>query len=181
MSYQNPIFNGNLIGKANRVVMNDLVRKADKVAASTPVLDWGQIAMRPGNFEISCFLAVLKGFVQINSLLRWKYSFRRAALKDVGNVKWYDDVTDAEDDSAADKVAINLYELPNTATSTQDGGLSVPPSTVGPVGAIYENDTWVWPGTSHALVVMYRAYQVDGNICYFFSHPNPYRCIEENP
>jgi hypothetical protein len=180
VSNQQPIFNGDLLGKANRIVMNDLVQNSAYINRNKSAIDWAQRAIQPENFEIAYFLAVLKGF-QLMQANRWRYSFRRAVLEIQPTGIWYDDVLDAEDESAAAYEAINLYEFPNTGTATQDGDLNTPPMTVGPVGATYDGTNWSFASPSTALVVMYKQYTKDGTIKYFFSHPNPVRCIEEEP
>lgn len=166
--------------------MNGLVQGTAYVDRNRSAIDWARAEMQPENFDISHFLAVLTGYESIpgTSGNRWRYRFVRAVLTSPIGATWFEQIANAEDESLSDYRAFNLYEFPNTATSTQDGPLDTPPSTVGPVGASYDDvaETWSFPEASPALVVMHKMYAKDGAAIYFFSHPNPIRCLpEEEP
>lgn len=182
MSHQRPIFNGNLIGKANRVVMNGLLDQADYVGRNHGPVDWARMQMRPGAHDMAPFLAMITGWVVVPAhTIRWRYTFKRAVRENLADVV---KINNAEDDLDLEPIAINLYEYRNVslpAEADQDGPLAVPNRTVGPVGAKHTGATWV-PDTTEQPVIMFKVYTKEGDIGYVFSHPNPVACVpEEEP
>lgn len=143
-------------------------------------MDWARVQMQPDNFEIQHFLAILIDY-QLLQPNRWLYKFRRASIDWLAGNVWYQEVLNAEDDTVNNFLAVNLYEFVNTGSFTQDGDLATPPTTVGPVGAWYDfgEQSWSMLDPSSALVIMHKAYAVNGDISYFFSHPNPMRCLDQ--
>ena len=180
MSNQQPIFNGDLLGKANRIVMNGLVQGSAYLNQNRSAIDWARAEMQPPVHDLSTFLAMLTGY-QLIADNRWKYSFRRAVLDVQGANIWFDDISNAEDDRSSAFDAINLYELPNTNTSTQDGDLTAPPMTVGPVGTTYDDiaESWSFADPPTAVVIMHKVYAKAGQLKYCFMHPNPVRCLPQ--
>lgn len=180
VSHQRPIFNGNLYGKANRVVMNDLMGVRDRVRRTETAIEWATTQLQPPLHDMSSFLAMITGWSTVTgNTMRWRYSFKRAVRQLQANVIAIDN---ADDDLASDYIAINLYEFKNNDTflgvgRDQDGPLNDPYRTVGPVGADWTGSYWANPDIPQP-VIMHKVYIASGDIGYVFSHPNPVRCIE---
>lgn len=178
MSHQRPIFNGNLYGKANRVVMNDLMGVRDRVRRTETAVEWATTQLQPALHDMSSFLAMITGWTTVTgNTMRWRYSFKRAVRQVQANVITVDN---ANDDATYEYLAINLYEFRNSdsgAGRDQDGPLNDPNRTVGPVGSDWTGSYWA-AGDVPQPVIMHKVYVASGDIGYVFSHPNPVRCIE---
>lgn len=170
MSNQRPIFNDGLYGKANRTVMNAFMDSADILAANQSAIDYAYRASMPEAFTNRTFLARIQSATVITANCRWSYSGTEAVLLSAS--PGHENVSGTLYDFTG---AINLREIFNTSATDIDGmNISLPPSTVGPVGSSYSSG-WVTSGLE-ALVVMTVAYTKTGAASYYFDRPNPMRC-----
>jgi len=176
VSHQRPIFNGNLLGKANRIVMNGLVDTADYVGRNRSAVDWAASQLQPDLFDMSSFMATLLGALPLTgNSARWAYKFKRSSREGVSNIV---QVAQAEDDFTNSFMALNLYEFNNTSAGDQDGPFSAPLRVIGPVGSSWTGLNFTTADFNQP-VIMHKTYRTDGEVAYVFSHPNPVRCIEE--
>jgi len=166
MSYQQPIFDSGLFGKANRFVVNGWTDAAVAVSEHGEGIRWAQEQVRRAQVQTR-FLARITTATAL-AANRWRY--------DGGGL----DITSVADPAAASGTfgtftgAINLRELRNTAT-VLDGSPIPTGASVGPVGSSYSGSAWSTTALQ-GYVEMVVAYDTSGNLLYWFDAPNPTRC-----
>jgi hypothetical protein len=167
VSFQRPIFNSGLFGKANRFVCNAWTDSAEAVGENAEGIRWAQQQVVRGEVQ-DTFLAKLT----VASLLspnRWEYEFEgflygptpaRTPQQLAGTF-------------ALGVGALNLRETRNTTTAI-DGSPLPTGASIGPVGSSYSGG---WSTTNLAgYVWMHADYGSDGSLVYWFDAINPIKC-----
>ena len=182
MSFQRPIFNTGLFGRANESVCNGWTDAAEAVQLHAEGLSWaqGQIhrASTPEQWLARLVAAYLVGTNQ------WRYSFQAvqidsSALPGVSDLSgtWGSTDTSSAVGAAPQNYAFNIRELYNTGTTVDAIPLPLG-ADVGPVGAPFSNGAFGTTGLT-AVVLMHGGYASDGKAQYWFSSPNPISCQQE--
>lgn len=168
MSYQTPIFESGLFGKANRFVCNGWTESAQAVAANAQGLEWAQQQVVQGSVP-DRWLAKLTAAFSI-STDRWVYTFEPIAINS-GNqpVQLFTFSTWGKGQGA-----INLRELRNDGSQV-DGSPKPTGSSIGPVGSLYVSNAWTTSNLS-GYVQIHLDYTTSGGVLFWFSEPNPVRC-----
>lgn len=165
MTFQAPIFNSGLIGKANEFVCNAWTDASRSVSANAEGIEWAQRQVLRQDVP-ERWLAKLTAATQI-AANRWSYDFVQFAI-DQSNLSVVVDGT-----FGTGSGAINLRELANTATTVDGSALNG--STIGPVGSKVYNGNWMM-NNLEGFVEMHSAYKTDGSVLFWFSSPNPVNC-----
>lgn len=166
MSYQQPIFDSGLFGKANRFVVNGWTDAAVAVSEHAEGLRWAQEQVRRATVQTR-FLAKITA-ATVLATNRWTY--------DGGGLE----ITSGRAPAAAGGTfgtftgAINLRELRNTG-STVDGSPILAGTSIGPVGSSYSGTAWSTTALE-GYVEITAAYDSSGGLLYWFDCPNPSRC-----
>jgi len=167
MSYQAPIFESGLFGKANRFVCNGWTQSAQAVSANAEGIEWAQRQVVQGSVP-ERWLAKLTAATSI-APDRWIYTFEPFGIT-------------ANREPAAllsstwgkGTTAINLRELRNDGSQV-DGSPKPSGSSIGPVGSTYGASGWTTSQLT-GYVEMNLDYTTSGGVLYWFSEPNPVRC-----
>ena len=176
MSHQRPIFSNGLFGKANQIVMNNLLEVADTVQQYQAGLVNSQGGILEGRQVTRTFLAKLNTATSLGALTyRWTYAgvpvVFNAATQTVAIVN------DSADQFSG---AFNLREMYNLLNPVDGMDPSAPPVSVGAVGATYTGSN-TWSTTNlQAVVVMYVTVDQAGTVVHYFDRPNPVRCGEDS-
>lgn len=174
MSHQRPIFQSGLFGKANQIVLNNLLEVADTVQQYQAGLINSQGGILEDRQVVRSFLARLNSATSLGALTyRWTYS----GVPWVFGTNQGEAVNDSSDQFTG---AINLRELFNVLNPVDGMDPTAPPVSVGPVGSTYTGSN-TWSITNlQAVVVMYVTVDKFGNVVRYFDRPNPVRCGEES-
>ena len=167
MSYQTPIFESGLFGKANRFVCNGWTQSAQAVAANAEGLEWAQRQVVQGSVP-ERWLAKLTAATSIGAD-RWTYTFEPVAISSSNapaallTSTW-----------GAGTGAINIRELRNDGSQV-DGSPKPSGSSIGPVGSVYASGAWTTSSLA-GYVEIHLDYNTSGEVLFWFSEPNPVRC-----
>ncbi len=177
MSFQRPIFNKGLFGRANVSVCNLWTDSAEVVAQNTEGIAWATQQLVRGRIEES-WLARLTEAVQIGPY-RWKYRFEPFTIDLSNNLAVATNLQPGTFGSTLDTehhhYAFNIRELRNTADKL-DGSLLNLGTSAGPVGSTYiGNDQWTLAGLQ-GYVHLHLEYDAQGKTLYWFDCPNPIEC-----
>lgn len=165
MSYQTPIFENGLFGKANRFVCNGWTESSQTVFQNSEGIEWAQRQVVQGSVP-DRWLAKLTAATAITTD-RWTYSFQPLGIVGASPA------TLLAGTWGVGSGAINLRELRNDGVNV-DGSPKPTGATIGPVGSTYTN---AWSlGNLAGYVEMHLSYQNNGSVLYWFSEPNPVRC-----
>lgn len=177
MSYQVPIFESGLFGKANRFVCNSWTASAQAVAQNAEGIEWAQQQLIKPNIPLRWFARVTEATLIYPN--RWKYKFEPFAIREtVGNVPM--SPVPLVQQPVNEKIwgagvgAINLREIDNTS-SIIDGSPLPGGASIGPVGSRYVNGAWTTLAIS-GCVEINLDYLDDGQVLYWFASPNPVKC-----
>jgi hypothetical protein len=168
MSYQTPIFESGLFGKANRFVCNGWTQSAQAVAANAQGLEWAQQQVVQGSVP-ERWLAKLTAATLI-SVDRWVYAFEPFAI----NSNNQPIILNEASTWGKGTGAINLRELRNDGTQI-DGSPKPDGSSIGPVGSVYASGAWTTSSLA-GYVEIHLDYNTSGDVLFWFSEPNPVRC-----
>lgn len=166
MSYQQPIFDSGLFGKANRFVVNGWTEAAVSVSEHSEGMRWAQDQVKRAQVQTRYLAKITTATVL--AVNRWRYD--GVALE----------ITSAAGPSVASGTfgtfagAINLRELRNDG-STIDGSPIPAGASIGPVGSTYSGAAWSTSGLA-GYVEMVVAYDSSGGLLYWFDCINPSRC-----
>jgi len=173
MSNQRPIFNAGLYGKANRVVMNDMMDGTEFTQNNQFATEYAYRASMPNPYEPRKFLARLTTATAISGG-RWSYA-GTAAVMLVSSP--YSEIISAGGETFTG--AINLREVFNSSGTDIDGmNFTSPAATVGPVGSFFDVSAWATTGLE-ALVEITVVYAKTGEPMFYFDRPNPLRCTPD--
>ncbi len=174
MSYQRPIFNAGLYGKANASVMNGFVDSAEAVFANEEGLRWAQRQVVQGDLQLT-FLAKLTSATLL-APNRWEYAFEPYTYSSsatgrlpvaLTTTTWGASTTDPK------TKAINIRETRNLSANI-DGSPLPTGASIGPVGSSWATG---WPTSGlEGYVWMHAEYDQDGGILHWFDAPNPIKC-----
>ena len=177
MSYQAPIFESGLFGKANRFVCNGWTQSAQTVAQHAEGIEWAQQQLIKPDIPTRWLALITQATYLYPN--RWSYTFEPFAIDTMVGVIPMTSVP-LVTQPAGDKKwgvgqgAINLRELDNTS-SIIDGSPLPSGASIGPVGSRDVNGTWLLVGLrGHVEINM--DYRTDGQVLYWFSSPNPVKC-----
>ena len=177
MSHQQPIFHDGLFGKANAFVCNSWQQSANAVSANAEGIEWAQRQVVAG-ISVRKFLAKITGATEISgATFRWTYSFEPFTID--GSASWLAETVDSSFGSASGGFdqAINFRELRNDDAYI-DGSPTGGTIEAGPFGSRYENDAWTEELAGYCeMTVSHRS---DGKVLFWFSEPNPVRCIPQS-
>lgn len=171
MSHQRPIFQSGLFGKANQIVLNNLLDVADTVQQYQAGLINSQGGILEDRQVVRSFLAKLSTATPIGSY-RWSYAGKKCVFS-FGSTTV---VNDSADDFSG---ALNLRELFNTTNPVDGMNPTEPDVSVGPVGSTYSGCNEWSTANLEAVVVMYVTVSTNGSVVYYFDRPNPVRCLED--
>lgn len=166
MTFQAPIFNSGLFGKANEFVCNAWTESSRAVAASAEGIEWAQQQVKRLNLP-DVWLAKVTAASSL-ATNRWTYTFEPFAI---------------DSSSAAVSVsgtwgtgsgAINIRELRNTSTAI-DGSPIPAGASIGPFGSTWSGSAWSTTSLA-GYCEMHTEYRDDGSVLYWFSEINPSRC-----
>ena len=165
MTYQNPIFESGLFGKANDSVCNWWTETARIVSENAEGIRWAQQQVVRGGVTTR-FLAKITS-AEALAANRWTYSGTAFQITSSFGTSV------PAGSFGTFSSAVNLRELRNTATVIDGSPLSN--ATIGPVGSSYVNDTWA---TTQLIgyVEMVADYNASGGLVYWFDCPNPSAC-----
>ncbi len=166
MSYQEPIFNSGLFGKANRFVTNAWTDAARAANAYAEGMEWAQRQVVSGS-PTETWLAKLTT-ATVLAPNRWRYAFTGFDITSAGAA-----LTSANTFGEG-TLAINIRELRNTAGAV-DGSPIPTGATVGPVGSAWTAGAWT-TSSLEGYVWMHASYCTDGSTLFWFDTPNPVRC-----
>lgn len=173
MSHQQPIFNTGLFGKANHIVCNQWTESASTVAANVEGIAWAQQQV-VGAFSIRKFLAKVVSASSIGDN-RWVYGFVPFAIDGTSPIV-LDGTFGNSSAGQVQQIAINLREMTNDLGwidgSPTDGNIDA-----GPFGSYYEGTEWVMDAGYCEMTI---ANKKDGSALFWFSEPNPIRCISQS-
>jgi len=168
MSFQTPIFERGLFGKANGFVCNAWTESSNLVAQHEEGLAWAQRQVISGTVETR-FLAKITAATPIGATSnRWLYS--GVALAITGAYL----PTGISGNFGTFSNAINLRELRNTST-TLDGSPIPTGGSAGPVGSTWSGAAWT-TGSLEGYAEVVVANDTSGGVFYYFSEMNPTRC-----
>lgn len=176
MSFQRPIFDLGLYGKANHEFLNGLSDTRDFVLQNFEAIRWADLEMRKCPNEIRWFLGVARtAHPMAGQTNRWTYDGYPIVTSPVSGsqypqMNW--EASNGQEDQF--KNAINLREMFNDANFVD--GVSTTNLSVGPVGS-QKLTSGAW-STSELknIVVMGTFLNKDGSPLYFFSAPNAIAC-----
>jgi hypothetical protein len=165
MSFQTPIFESGLFGKANRFVCNSWQQSAELVAENAEGIDWAQRQLHGASVPKSWLARVRTATLFAPN--RWFYTFESVIITPAHGVlptggNW-----------GKGSGAINIREITNTATVI-DGSPKPTDATIGPVGSTWSGTAWSLALTG--TVEMHLSYDSSGAAAWWFSEPNPARC-----
>lgn len=176
MSYQRPIFNSGLYGKANASVMNGFVDSAEAVFFNEEGLRWAQRQVVQGELQLTFLAKLTAATVLLPN--RWEYVFEPFVIHTAAAFRVPTTLTAGTWGSStgdATTKAVNLRELRNTATVI-DGSALPGGASIGPVGSVYAGG---WATTSlEGYVFMHVDTDKQGNLVHWFDAPNPIDCGE---
>lgn len=170
MTYQAPIFESGLFGKANAFVCNSWTEAARAYGNYAEGIDWAQREMMAGKV-MTRFLAKITS-ASIISTNRWSYSFVPFSVDSSHAPQIVDG------DFATGSGALNLREIVNTSTVV-DGSPVDASVEIGPFGSTYQGTSWSEQLNGYAEVVV--SHRTDGSVLFWFSEQNPSRCVETAP
>lgn len=165
MSFQAPIFESGLFGKANRFVCNSWTQSSQLVSENAEGLEWAQGQMHRGRVPERWLARVTKATALGSD--RWLYDFEAVVLTPQHGAQA---VTGSFGKGTG---AINLREIGNNGT-TVDGSPKPSGATIGPVGSSWSGSAWSLTLSGH--VQMNLVYDSTGAAAWWFSEPNPVRC-----
>jgi hypothetical protein len=166
MTYQDPIFERGLFGKANAFVVNAWGNAARAASDYAEGMEWAQRQVVSGavteTWLAKCTTATLL------APNRWRYAFEdfdiTSAAAPLTNSNTFGEGTQA----------INIRELRNTAGAID--GTPIPTgATVGPVGSVWNGTAWTTTNLE-GYVWMHATYDTTGGTLFWFDTPNPVRC-----
>lgn len=167
MSFQRPIFENGLFGKANRFVCNTWTDSAEMVANNAEGIRWAQEQLAKASTP-ERWLAKITAATLI-SPNRWTYTFEPFTYSAARNP-----VALLAGTFGSGTAAINIRETRNTASAV-DGSPLPTGATVGPVGSDYFSGSWTTTPLA-GYVEMHADYDSAGGVLYWFDAPNPTRC-----
>lgn len=185
MSFQRPIFNNGLFGKANASVCNGWTEATQTVSDNADGIAWAQRQVVQG-MRRSTWLAKLTEAV-VFAPGRWRYKFvpftlnatTGAPVPLVESVPGVFEATFGKNvGTEPHELAYNLREITNDGVRS-DGSIIGQNVTIGPVGS------WVdlqaspanWKTTDlKGYVEMHVEYDAEGKTLYWFSEQNPVHC-----
>lgn len=167
MSFQRPIFENGLFGKANRFVCNTWTDSAEMVANNAEGIRWAQDQLARTSTPDS-WLAKLTAATLV-SPNRWQYVFEPFTFNSVRAP-----VQLLAGTFGTGTLAVNLRETRNTATDV-DGSPLPTGASIGPVGSSYIGGSWATTSLA-GYVHMHVEYDSTGAILYWFDAMNPTRC-----
>ena len=168
MSYQTPIFESGLFGKANRFVCNGWTQSAQAVSANAEGIEWAQRQVVQGSVP-ERWLAKLTAATSIGSD-RWSYTFEPFGINSINAPAGLISASTWGKGTGA----LNLRELRNDGNQV-DGSPKPSGSTIGPVGSVYSGSAWTITNLA-GYVEIHLDYNTSGGVLYWFSEPNPVRC-----
>lgn len=179
MSFQRPIFNKGLFGRANASVCNAWMDSAETVAQNAEGIAWASDQLVRGRI-VESWLAKLISATLI-APNRWKYQFEPFAINLIANnavpTNLQTGTFGANFDTNHESLAFNIRELRNTATVI-DGSPLPAGTTIGPVGSDFNGSTWSVAGLA-GYVLMNLEYDSRGYSLFWFDTPNPTACPPE--
>lgn len=170
VTYQAPIFESGLFGKANAFVCNSWTEAARAYGNYAEGIEWAQREMMAGKV-MTRFLAKITDATQIGSN-RWEYSFEPFSI-DGSSAP-----ASVNGDFATGSGALNLRELRNTASEID--GTPISGFTIGPFGSSRNDGSWITNGLS-GYCEMIVTHRTDGSVLFWFSESNPSACTQESP
>lgn len=176
MSFQRPIFNKGIFGRANATVVNGWTDSAEMVSQNADGIAWASAQVVSGRI-VETWLAKLLTALPIGAN-RWKYTFEPFAIQLNANnavpVTLVAGTFGATLDGQHHHHAFNIRELRNTAADIDGSPLNIN-TTIGPVGSSYAGNAWQLLGLS-GYVHMHLEYDSEGRSLYWFDCPNPVQC-----
>ena len=166
MSYQEPIFNSGLFGKANRFVTNAWTDAARAANAYAEGMEWAQRQVVSGS-PTETWLAKLTTATLL-APNRWRYAFTGFDITSAGGV------ATSSNTFGEGTLALNIRELRNTAAAL-DGSPIPTGATAGPVGSSWNGTAWTTTNLE-GYVWMHASYCTDGTTLFWCDTPNPVRC-----
>jgi hypothetical protein len=165
MTYQQPIFDAGLFGKANRFVCNSWTDAAAFVGRNAEGIEWAQAQLGRGAVPTRWLARVTKA--TSIGVDRWTYEFESIVLTDTHTAQA------TAGSFGKGTGAINLREIGNDGLKV-DGSPKPGGASVGPVGSSWLGSSW--NPTLSAVVEMNLVYDSTGAAAWWFSSPNPVRC-----
>ena len=166
MTFQAPIFNSGLFGKANEFVCNAWTEASRAVSESAEGMEWAQQQAKQVRLP-DTWLAKVTAATSIGNN-RWTYDFSPFAI-DASHA-----VVSVSGTFGTGSGAINIRELRNTTTAL-DGSPLPAGATVGPFGSTWSGSAWSTTSLA-GYCKMHADYRSDGSVLFWFSELNPTRC-----
>lgn len=185
MSFQRPIFNNGLFGKANASVCNGWTEATQTVNDNADGIAWAQRQVVHG-MQRSTWLAKLTE-ATLFAPGRWRYKFvpftinasTGAPVPLVESVPGVFEATFGKNGGTdPHELAYNLREITNDGVRSDGSTLGVN-VTMGPVGSSYDlqQNPAAWRTTNlTGYVQMHVEYDAEGKTLYWFSEQNPVHC-----
>ncbi len=167
MSFQRPIFENGLFGKANRFVCNTWTDSAEMVANNAEGIRWAQEQLAKASTPERWLAKITAASLLAPN--RWEYTFEPFTYNVARNP-----VQLLTGTFGAGTLAVNIRETRNSAT-TVDGSPLPTGTSIGPVGSSYVAGAWVTTSLA-GYVEMHADYDSVGAVLYWFDAPNPTRC-----
>lgn len=173
MTYQAPIFNEGLFGKANGFVVNGWSEASRMTSENAEGILWAQ-QERLKMQTPDAWLAKVTAATAITTN-RYSYTFEPFGVAtSSGSVAMAPVALQSATTWGTGSGAINIREFRNTSTII-DGSPIPTGVTFGAVGASFTNSAWTTTNLQ-GYVHMHIEYLTDGAVLYWFDAPQPLRC-----
>lgn len=175
MSFQRPIFNKGLFGRANASVCNAWMDSAETVAQNAEGIAWASDQLVRGRIVESWLAKLTSATAVPGQFYRWRYAFEPFAIDlNAGDALAAAFQLGTFGKSDGTSYAVNIRELRNTQFEL-DGTPLVNGATAGPVGSRFNIGVWATTPLE-GYVQMNLDYDADGNALFWFDTPNPTAC-----
>lgn len=176
MSFQRPIFNKGIFGRANATVVNGWTDSAEIVSQNADGIAWASSQVVTGRI-VETWLAKVLTAIPIGTY-RWKYTFEPFSISlngtDAVPTQLIAGTFGSTLDGQHHHHAFNIRELRNNPGEIDGTPLNIG-TTIGPVGSTYNGSAWLLGGLS-GYVHMHLEYDSAGRSLYWFDCPNPVQC-----
>jgi hypothetical protein len=181
VSFQRPIFNKGLFGRANASVCNLWTDASETVAQNADGIAWATGQLVRGKIEEAWLAKLLTATLIAPN--RWKYTFEPFLINNAGSNAVPQALEPGTFGSTLDAQnhhhAFNLRELRNTAGAIDGSPLNAG-TTIGPVGSTWSGSAWSLAGLA-GYVHLHLEYDPTGRTLYWFDCPNPFQCDAPAP
>ena len=166
MTFQAPIFNSGLFGKANEFVCNAWTEASRSVSASAEGIEWAQRQVAKSDLP-DRWLAKVTAASSAGTN-KWTYTFEPFVI-DSGGAP-----ASVSGTWGTGTGAINIRELRNSGSEI-DGSPIPAGASIGPFGSTWSGTAWSTTSLS-GYTEMHSDYRSDGSVLFWFDGINPTRC-----